>query len=779
MRGATLRKPNHEAGIALWRSMKSRYMALAGVLGLAAVIAAVATALLAEQPADIAASGAVLLATLLLVLVAYQLRHAAAAAKTVRGLDQTARRVAATTGKTAPLVREIRDAQRSSLTQQSAMFTALDATTQTLPSMQRAIAANGAGVSGLSEQVQSVAATVQQLDSSVAEGTRAMTSLLERLGVMEKRLEATRPAPLKPAEPLADQFAMVVPGQTNFPAPALRVGVILDEFSAAAFAPEWHQLKLLPNEWMLQLDEVSLDMLFVESAWSGNDGAWRYQLVGPNAPSASLVDLVRACRDRGIPTVFWNKEDPPHFEDFIDTAALFDWVFTSDGDRIPAYRERLKHERVAVLPFAAQPAIHNPAMRRGIVRDMPVAFGGMYFSHKYPERRAQMDFLLPAVADLGLDIYSRHADGDAKYAFPAPLDQHVRGALPYPKMVDAYKRYKVMLNVNSVVESSTMCARRVFEVSACGGVVVSPPSAAIPNYFAPDEVVVVDDARGARNAARALVRSPEYRDRIALRARRRVWAEHTYGHRVNTICQAVGIAQERPRTQRPGVSVLCSTIRPQLVEGIFATIGRQTEPNVQLVLNLHGIDVSDSSIEDAAKKHGVSNYVVLRMSRSRTLGDCLNAMVEVAAHPVVAKMDDDDFYGSHYLQDLLDSYLVSGADIVGKAATYVHFEGRDQTILTSRATENRASTFVRGATLLLSADIARKLRFGAGNRSEDSELLKRAVARGLSIYASDRFNYCVVRNRDLSTHTWRIDEDELFASGDLVGFGDFHALVEA
>ena len=63
---------------------------------------------------------------------------------------------------------------------------------------------------------------------------------------------------------------------------------------------------------------------------------------------------------------------------------MFDVVFTSDVRLIPEYRSRLGHDRVAALPFAAQPAIHNPSRpaRNAAARD--IAFAGMYFAHKYP-----------------------------------------------------------------------------------------------------------------------------------------------------------------------------------------------------------------------------------------------------------------------------------------------------------------------------------------------------------------------------------------------------------
>ena len=51
--------------------------------------------------------------------------------------------------------------------------------------------------------------------------------------------------------------------------------------------------------------------------------------------------MLNYCRSRGIPTVFWNKEDPPHFDDFIGAAKEFDFVFTTDADCVPMYREAL------------------------------------------------------------------------------------------------------------------------------------------------------------------------------------------------------------------------------------------------------------------------------------------------------------------------------------------------------------------------------------------------------------------------------------------------------
>ena len=55
----------------------------------------------------------------------------------------------------------------------------------------------------------------------------------------------------------------------------------------------------------------------------------------------------------------------------------------------------------------------------------------------------------------------------------------MRGSLDYERMLTAYRAHKVMLNVNSVVDSPTMLARRVFEILASGTPVVSTRSAAV------------------------------------------------------------------------------------------------------------------------------------------------------------------------------------------------------------------------------------------------------------------------------------------------------------
>ncbi|MET3351808.1 UNVERIFIED_ORG: spore maturation protein CgeB [Arthrobacter sp. UYEF1] len=556
----------------------------------------------------------------------------------------------------------------------------------------------------------------------------------------------------------------------------LRAAVILDEFSSLCFGFEWNCVNVTPADWQSEILDNPVDLLFVESAWAGNSGAWKYHLTGGGGPSAELRNLVNWCRGQGIPTIFWNKEDPPHYTDFLDTATLFDVVFTSDATRCPHYVRDLGHDRVYVLPFAAQPKIHNPVRPRSGWHSRDIAFAGMYFRHKFPERREQMDFLLrgavegSAGMESGLEIFSRMLGGDERYQFPEPFADRVVGQLPYAEMLTAYKAYKVFLNVNSVTDSPSMCARRIFEISASGTPVVSAPSLAIREFFSPEEVFVATDAEETRGVVRALVRNSSLGERAVHLAQRRIWNAHTYSHRVGNVLERVGISANSS-TLGPNVSCMVSTNRPQQLDHIFRQFSSQLYERKQLVLLTHGFEPADEHLQRIAVAHDVESFVHLTRSAAVSLGQCLNAIVSAADGDLVTKMDDDDLYGQFYLQDLVHARSFSGADVVGKSAHYMYFEDSKILIRRFHNNEHRFVSQVMGPTITGARDLFLDVPFGDLKRGEDTDFLTRVRASGGKIYAADRFNFVQVRGTH--AHTWRLGDMEAISTGDVESYGDF------
>ena len=477
--------------------------------------------------------------------------------------------------------------------------------------------------------------------------------------------------------------------------------------------------------------------------------------------------------------MFWNKEDPPHYEDFLECARLFDVVLTTDVNKVPDYHRDLGHQRVGVLPFAAQPAVHNPARPQNGFHSRDVAFGGMYFAHKFPERREQMDLLLGGAHDIspklrtGLEIFSRYLGHDERYQFPAPLDTHVVGSLDYQQMLTAYRAYKVFLNVNSVVDSPSMCARRIFEITACGTSVVSTPSEAVRRYFTPEQLSVVSDREHAADVVRALVRSPELAERMVHRAQREIWAKHTCTHRVETVLERAVPHLAVART-RPTVTVLLCTNRPHRVAAALRGIAAQQDVALDVVLVAHGFDPAAHGVDDAARTSGL-HVTTVTADASLTLGECLNLAVEHSAGDVLSKMDDDDYYAPRYLADLLDALSYANADVVGKQAHYMHVESQDATLLRFPWREHRYTDFLMGPTITGRREVFHQIPFQRRSTGEDTSFLAAVREAGFIIYSADRFNF--VQFRGAHSHTWQVSDAAAMATGDVVLFGDNRAYV--
>jgi hypothetical protein len=332
----------------------------------------------------------------------------------------------------------------------------------------------------------------------------------------------------------------------------LRVACVLDEMSYQSFKPECHLIAFGPHNWLEVLEREMPNLLLVESAWRGNGGSWEYKVGSYSYPESvglpDLAALVEWCRREGIPTVFWNKEDPIHFEKFKEAAAVFDVVFTSDANIVERYQELpgVPDRVVGVLPFAAQPAIHNPVAAMGS-RDRRPVFAGAYYRNRHESRRTELDLLLDAAMPHGLVIYDRMGGAVSdSFGFPDRFQPNVAGSLPYEDMVQVYRQHRVFLNVNSVNDSPTMFSRRVFELLASGTPVVSTPSLGVERIFG-SVVDIVETPSQAEEAIRRLVEDDDWWLERSIRGIEAVFQGNTYADRLETIAVTAGLPVESGR----------------------------------------------------------------------------------------------------------------------------------------------------------------------------------------------------------------------------------------
>ena len=528
------------------------------------------------------------------------------------------------------------------------------------------------------------------------------------------------------------------------------VAAILDTFTEYSLRYEMDLLLLSRENWRAEMEKARPAFLLVESAFSGNNREWRHLIVDyETLIDNPLRELLHYSRSAGIPTVFWNKEDPAHFDNFIGGAREFDFVFTSDADCVPVYREALGHDRVYVLPFAAQPRIHNPSQEEGWP-EYPVCFAGSWVEYRYPDRAEALRCLLDPAVPLGLHVFDRNLirrDLGPHYRFPEQYSKAIQGTLSYEEMLTAYRCYDVLLNVNTVTDSPTMFARRVFESLACGTPVVSSESVAMSRMLG-HHVRVARSREDTERHLLELLGDDEARVREGHLAYRYVHENHTYRHRMGEVFRRVGL--EPPASHQPSVSVLMPTMRPENVARCLDNFKKQTYPDKELVLILNNAEFDLDSIRKDADL--IPNVQVLHVEGRTTLGDCLNRGVEAASGNYVAKMDDDDHYGERYLSDAVLAASFSDAEVVGKGSFFMYFEESDTTALAEVTREHTFTSFVTGGTLLMRTEVARGNPFDSVSLREDTNFLHAAAQAGCRIYSADRFNFVRVRTRQLLSH---------------------------
>lgn len=201
-------------------------------------------------------------------------------------------------------------------------------------------------------------------------------------------------------------------------------------------------------------------------------------------------------------------------------------------------------KKIDLLPMAIQPRIHYYSDVQEHIAKM--CFVGSYYTKILEKRREFLDLIFNSSEKLNLpiDIYDRNSNRFSKFfefRFPQKNRISILPKVAYEETANIYRKYNLCLNVNSVTDSSTMCSRRLLEILACGGIVLTNNSKAVEQNFKNYCTVVTDDLDLSSLLPKMINEiSPNDRER-AIEGSRFVIQNCSWERRLEKICNDLSI----------------------------------------------------------------------------------------------------------------------------------------------------------------------------------------------------------------------------------------------
>jgi len=269
---------------------------------------------------------------------------------------------------------------------------------------------------------------------------------------------------------------------------------VCDPMTWQNLSSEHAAVAVTPCNWKQAFGEKQrYKFFFCEATWTGVMGTpWRAQVYKDGRVyyenRRNLLRILDRCKVEKIPTIFWAKEDPVYFGDatydFTNTALNFDYILTTAEECVEKYH-KLGHKQIGLWPFGFSPRMYHPSSDEQRNRENAAVFAGGWYTI-LPQRCNDLSEIFDMVIKAGipLRIYDRYRiDGHSSKPFPEKYQPYVNDRVAYDAFGEVYRNVQYVINVNTVCDSETMFARRVYEAMACGAIVISNPSVGLRKQF--------------------------------------------------------------------------------------------------------------------------------------------------------------------------------------------------------------------------------------------------------------------------------------------------------
>ena len=263
------------------------------------------------------------------------------------------------------------------------------------------------------------------------------------------------------------------------------VAIITDEFMYNYYNGVFEKLVYLtPENYQNLLEKNKIDLFLYVSCWSGiSNNEWR-GIKFRGKPKNAFKEILCYCQKNSIATIFQTIEDPSNYDQFLEIAKQFDYIFTTDVEKIDNYICDCGHDKVFYGEFGVNPIFNNPIGLKKILINGAL-FAGSYPA-RYKERCNDMNMLFDLITEANkpLIIANRNSHRpEASFKFPSKYSNNIIPRVEHDSLQKIHKLFKYNINFNSIKRSSTMCAMRVYELQAQGALLLSNYAKSINEKF--------------------------------------------------------------------------------------------------------------------------------------------------------------------------------------------------------------------------------------------------------------------------------------------------------
>lgn len=211
------------------------------------------------------------------------------------------------------------------------------------------------------------------------------------------------------------------------------------------------------------------------------------------------------------------------------------------------------------------------------------------------------------------------------------------------------------------------------------------------------------------------------------------------------------------------VTAICVSKRPHFVDHVASILNAQSYPALKIIYVAHGTDHDLDAIRRAFKDF--PSFKLLQVTQEGTvLADGLNLALDECDTDLVAKIDDDDYYGPNYIANSVIALQHSGSDnvaLTGKARHFCFIESQNAFGLRFPPREsNTVFRRVHGGTLVWRRSKTGDQRFERVTRGTDSAFIRGLHEKQLHVYSADPYDFVHIRYADTLAHTWQIEDVE-------------------